>query len=78
MALGGLAMASVALLLLLVFSGVAWLSPRWGRASQDDSSQQSNLPKLQLAREFETPGPVAALLWSADGTKLAAANLAGC
>jgi WD40 repeat protein len=32
----------------------------------------SQLPMLQLVRELQTPGPTSAVIWSSDGTKLAA------
>src|SRR6267378_720442 len=38
-------------------------------------SKQSILPKFRLIRELITPGPVSAVLWNSDGTKLAASSL---
>ena len=35
-------------------------------------AQQPMLPKLEVIRELQTPGHVSALLWTSDGTKLAA------
>src|SRR5262249_54477428 len=35
-------------------------------------SQGPDLPKLQVVRELQAPGPVSRLLWSSDGAKLAA------
>jgi WD40 repeat protein len=35
------------------------------------------LPNLRLVRELQTPGPVSTVVWSSDGTKLAAGSLEG-
>jgi len=40
-----------------------------------DSAQRPGLPKLQIVRELQTPGPVSSMLWSSDGNKLAASSL---
>jgi len=40
-----------------------------------EGPRQSGLPGLQVVRELQTPGPVSSVLWSSDGTKLAASSL---
>jgi hypothetical protein len=65
-----------ALLLGLTGSVIGWFAPRGGNGQVvADDPALAGLPKLQVAREFPTPGPIASMIWSSDGAKLAAANL---
>jgi len=51
---------------------------RWAAtptAGSIDDAQRPGLPKLQIVRELQTPGPVSSLLWSSNGAKLAASSL---
>src|SRR5262245_18459234 len=40
-----------------------------------EGARQSGLPGLQVVRELQTPGLLSSVLWSSDGTKLAASSL---
>jgi WD40 repeat protein len=71
--------AGSALLLGLMVLAIAGFAQQSGRdngiSALPDDPALAGLPKLQVGREFATPGPIASMIWSSDGTKLATANL---
>jgi WD40 repeat protein len=77
---------AVALTLLLwhhIFSAtsVDWSVLNVGQAqaatSEPVGAAKPTLPNLRLVHELQTPGPVSTVVWSSDGTKLAAGSLGG-
>jgi hypothetical protein len=68
--------ARISLLLLLTLSAL-WISCALAQPvpAQTSLPVSPPLPNLLLLQELETPGPVSALVWSSNGTKLAVGSI---
>jgi WD40 repeat protein len=71
----------VSFLLILLAAAAIWMAGN-GEGSQGafasnskGSGAQASLPHLEQTNELKTPGPVSSVLWSSDGSKLAAYSL---
>jgi WD40 repeat protein len=72
------ATARRAVLLLGLGLALASSSPPVQTATTEPvGAAKPTLPNLRLVHELQTPGPVSTLVWSSDGTKLAAGSLGG-
>lgn len=64
---------AAAIVTIALFATALWLLPTFFRSNE--FSGRDDLPELQFVHEFPTLGPVASMLWTSDGSKLATADI---